>query len=1416
MSVLVAWTCTEIAASDTGDGRGAETRPLKTFRDVPAYVLLGDPGSGKTHAFEAECKALGSKACYVTARDFLELDPERHTEWHDKTLFIDGLDEVRAGSRDVRKPFDGIRRKLDALAKPRFRLSCREADWLGANDRTHLKTVSRDEHVTELRLEPLARQDIERILEAHPDVDDAGKFIAAAEENGVDGFLGNPQTLDLLARAVGGADGEGSWPESRLELFEAACRRMVEEQNQEHLAATRSSAGSSHPSVEDLLDAAGRLCATQLVAGVDGFALTGNAEDRNFPAFERCGESPDGTHGTRQPAGEDVRALRAALTTKLFTARSTDRFSSIHRHVAEFLGGRYLARLIEGDRHETRNTGGGLPVRRVIALLAGNDGMVVTELRGLSAWLAAHSRIARSHLIDRDPIGVGLYGDISQFSSKERVVLMDALQIQSSRLALAHRKAKAFLSLATHEMAEAINRILNDSSRIQERQTFVYFLVCVLARSSPLPELGGALLNVVRDETRLPDIKATALDAYVRHAADAPEQTDELEALLVDVHAGRISDPHDEVLGTLLTQLYPEQLQPAEVWTYLTESPNSPYGGRCFRFWRDLPDKSAPSAVAAHLDALAARRGTLWPALESHYSQGVPVRLLARGLETFGDKIGTKRLYDWLGVGLVSDLRRLPDDSLGRIRRWLAKRLAIQKEIFTEGLRRRTELDDVAFHRDLPEIKQRLYGADWAADLGPWFLEQAAAKGATDPRVAEYLLEQAVNAARTGSSGFSLDLLERRVKSHAVLAGIYTNFRRTDEPTDAAARRYLKRSQQYTAQEDQQHQAKIAYVRAHEDALRENRCRPDLLHQLAAAYFGLLTDAEGDTPVDRLRNLFRNDAALTEAALLGLSGAIHRDDLPALDEIIRLRGENREHYLALPVLASLEELNNPVPTSLNELAMTTSTELCRLDADRVRTALGFHYCTLGLSEPGWFASILDSLPELVADVLIRTAAMEIHSGREHVPGLYDLACDPRHADIARLTSLPLLRGFPVRCTVRQMTDLSHLLWSALQHAEQEELLNLVKRKLSRSSMDVAQRAHWLGAGLVLSPDAYLQPSKEFAAGSEQRVRHLFALFSDQPLRAFPMERLGPRVLQLIVSLAARTFRPWGENWAGGVMEITPDMSAAERVQWMIQSLAQLPTEQASVALDALASDEGLSPWRAELIRARDDQRVVRRDATRHHPDIERVCWALNDGPPANAADLAALVMDRLEEIAERIRNGNTDDWRPYWNENQHGRPSKPKPEESCRDALLRGLQQLLPAGVEAQREAYYANEKRADIRISGNGFNVPIEIKKNTHHDVWRALHEQLIGQYVRDPETDGYGIYLVLWFGETDGHRTPLPPSGVQPNRPDVIKSRLQALLTPEEARKIAIGIIDVSPHPAESRISQRDTPPSGPSSAQ
>ena len=548
MNTIVPRTCTEIPPPDENRNQQKDSRPLKAFRDRPAYVLLGDPGSGKTTSFRREATRQGG--FYVSARDFITF--EDRPDWHGTTLFIDGLDEVRAGSPDVRTPFDEVRRRLDALGRPRFRLSCRVADWLGTNDRKHLASVSPDGAVTVLRLDPLTDQNVASILNGRSDIDDVEAFIAEARERSVDGLLANPQSLKMLADVVAR---DGEWPESRLETFEKACLQLVREHNEEHEIATRSDP-------KKLLNAAGRLCAVQLISGTAGYTLDHGQPDEDYPALSQCDyDSPD--------------ALRSARSTKLFKGETNNRFTPVHRHIAEFLGARHLAQCIDD----------GLPARRILTLITGEDEIVVTEMRGLSAWLAAHCKNARADLIERDPIGVGLYGDIRGFSSDEKRTLLKALNREVSRFDFVFSTAAAFGPLATPDMEPALRDVLNDSSRGKEHQLFAGFVLRLLREGTPLPGLSRILLDIVRDDTWSPGINTLALDAFIHNCHNSQEKTSELKALLADIQNGSVSDPDNELLGTLLYHLYPRELSPTEVWNYLSEKRNPDLIGKHCRFW---------------------------------------------------------------------------------------------------------------------------------------------------------------------------------------------------------------------------------------------------------------------------------------------------------------------------------------------------------------------------------------------------------------------------------------------------------------------------------------------------------------------------------------------------------------------------------------------------------------------------------------------------------------------------------------------------------------------------------------------------------------------------------------------------------------------------------------------------------------
>ena len=1341
MKYIATRTCTELAARGLTEG---ESKTLAEYRDIPAYVLLGDPGSGKTTEFEMEVAALGEDALLISARDFLTFLPENHPEWRNRTLFIDGLDEVRAGQSDVRTRFDTIRGRLDALGKPHFRLSCRSADWLGASDRSKLKAVSPNGEVTVLNLDPLGESEVAGIVSAHAEISAPEIFTKEARERGVGGLLTNPQNLELLVTLVAGGD---NWPEGRKETFEGACSQMAVEHNIEHLSVQQRSI------VDQLLDAAGRLCVVQLVAGISGYASRQRQPDEDFIAPNDCGY-------------EDVELLQRALSTKLFSVNDAGVVGPVHRHLAEFVGARHLAALIEG----------GLPAKRAIALMIGEDGLVVTELRGLSAWLAAICKPPRQTLISLDPIGVGLYGDIRDFSSEEKHALLDSLMERVSSFN-PYSAAPAFATLAVPETAAAIRNVLSETDRSPERQSSAVFLLLTMRCGQPMPGLSGLLLDIVQDETWRSDVRNAALEAFVHCCEDNIDRTRELGKLLRLVHMGGLEDPENELLGAILSHAYPQNISPSEVWNYLYEAGSPRFVGRYKVFWRRLLlENSNDSQIVKLLGTLRERMSELRPALEHQDLYALPLELLDRGLATLGDCMESSDLYDWLRVGTRLRQYHRTSESNENIRVWLEQRPEIQKAVVKAGLLRCPETDRFMVH--VHNVYECLYGSELPSDFGLWCLHEAVAIASTRPKAAEHLMQQAVAAHRTKKHhrGLSIQVLqdltthteELREKMKALLA----------PPTSSPLDDYDRKNREFLEKRNREEYEWLKHVRSQKQALLHNRAAPSLLFELAESYFGGIDNVGEGPAVTAIERLLRGDRDLVAAALHGLSGVIERQDVPDIEEVLQLRAKCRMFYLSLPYLAGMAELDRTDPERVS-----------RLDDRQVTRAVTFYFSIpRGGHSPNWYRRILKERPEIVAHVQVRFAIADFKVGQDYVEGLSQLAYEPDHTKVARAVSLPLLQAFPTRARLKQMDSLEYLLLAAIQHADQEMLKQLIDAKCRLKSMDVAQRARWLAAGLIISPEAYLESTEEFAANSDRRIHHLLGLF--QKRNSIDLDL---RVTSLLVRLAGTNCSPDRRFTSRAEAQwVTPDMERSGLVWDLVNRLSASPDRAAGDALDALADDDALQLWKQVISQAHSRQQVIRRDASFRHPTVEQVCATLAGSTPANASDLAALLIDRFDELACEIRTANTDDWLQYWNEDEYGHAMTPKHEDHCRDALLSDLRGLLPDGVDAQPEGQYARDRRADIRVAdSSGFHVPVEVKKNNHRDLWTAMKDQLINNYASDPSTSGFGIYLVFWFGP---EMTTLAPNGSRPKGPDELKDMLRATLSAEHRRKISVCVIDVS----------------------
>ena len=1317
--MFVPRTCSEL--TEKKDPQPSE-EPLAKYERAAAYVLLGAPGAGKTVAFQEESQR--ERACYVTARDFLTFT--NRPEWHERTLFIDALDEMRAGSDDQRTPLDRIRAKLDSLGRPRFRLSCREADWLGASDRTHLAAVSMDGEVRVLRLNPLSRSQARKLLAERPDVDGADAFIKHAEAQGVASLLGNPQDLEMLARAVS----SGKWPQTRRETFDLACQHLLRESNEEHAIGAAINASDA-----DLLDAAGRLCSILLLGGHEGVDQRADAE-RGHVAL-------------REITGPSQGVLKAVLRTRLFVYPSSQIATPVHRQIAEYLSGRYLARLIQD----------GLPVGRIIALLTGADGGVVSGLRGLCAWLAAHTQMGRLALVERDPIGAVLYGDVRAFAPEEKQRLVQALEQHAARdpqKLLSRQDLDArWGDLATPDVEPIFRQALTDASG-DAKQVVARALLAALERGNSIPSLRPLLMDVIRNDDCWPVVRSAALGAYLKGQGDG-SSVGELTRLLDDINAGIMRDPVDGLRGALLMHLYPRWMTPAEACRYLRPPDMPSIYGLAQHFWLDtVVNESTHEQLGQVLDTLAQNADIVpneRPLCE------LPHRLLSR-LVNGDTEIDAKRLFNWLG--LVSEPRDQPlQDALSR---WLAERPQCYKELVDAAVADQSEM-------------HAMIGATRPSGFSRWCLSRA--KAVASEEAARYYLGRLLECLDGDESaeGVSSEVVAAQLEAQPSRLrwwqGLLENRGKDEAHWAQVMAKDEAETQRAAAKQDEEtrnlRERWRQHLRQHEAEIRANKCAPALLNDLGQACFGWFEPAE--TPAAGLRDLL-GDEGLVRLALTAIRDTPSRTDLPQTAEVVRLALENRYHYLARPFLVALEER---WPLELGTPP---------LDDDGIRRAMTFHLNTPWHTQPCWYLAVLRQRPDLVAEALIDSCRIAFRQGQTNLAAAFYFK--DAHT-VAKRAVVPLLRMFPPRCKRDQLPALRRLLAALPDSGCDSDLAELVRHKLSLRSMTVAQQLHWLCFGLMLAPETYVPQARKrlCGKGSNRPLDIIVALFTDGVLQE---QRLEVDALSLLI----RSIGPHcGASWPVGWGLVSTSMRGTEIAHRLVASLASHSSPAATAALAQLASDEELRDWSADLRHAARLQADTRREAEFSYASTGAVLATLDHLEPANAADLAALTTDYLEQIAERIRGGNTSDWRQYWNTPRKG-PWEPKEENLCRDTLLSQLQiRLEQVGVQAAPEGVYANDGRADIRVSCRGFNVPVEIKKSNSKDLWQAIQGQLIERYAIDPGAQGHGIYLVFWFGRDHCQR---PPSGGRPLHATDLAERLRETVAPDQAGKIKVVVIDVS----------------------
>ncbi len=1342
-------TCRTVADSEPHGDAGKQA-PLSSYANTAAYVLIAEPGAGKTTAFETEAVSQGG--AYSTVRNFLSLNKP---EWRGKTLFLDGLDELRAGAADGRTPLDRIRTKLDRLECPPFRISCRWSDWLAANDRDCLREVSPDRQVTVVRLDPLSKKSIKEILARNHGVENPDRFIAAARERGVERLLSNPQNLKLLARSVAG----GSWPASQRATFERACGILVLETNREHRIAQPTALEA-----ERLLDEAGRLCAVQLLTGHSGYTLPDRAEpDGDYPSLA-------GIETHLQGLGMQV------LGTRLFVGVSEGKLAPAHRQIAEFLAARYVAALLER----------GLPLNRVLALITGFDGELMPQFGNFISWLAVHSRHSRRSLSRLNPSGLIYVAERDTYSPDEKREIVLNLRREWARNPSCSRsrgRVTGIGRIVSSELESTFRDILSDGERRLEQQCYVMDLLQMLADGEPQPALADLLKAIVRDSTWYHAVRCWALDVLIAYEKRGCVDSAALATMVREFDDGSIDDPNDELLGIILKGLYPRVLSMGNVKGRLREPKLKDTIGAYSRFWTDhVPKASTREQLAELMDSIAENldecRTFLVGNVGSLTRMGqIPTEALDQILRPFRTDLPAHRLYAWLGVISVPELQ-VPDWQIASLR----SRLEWDKHAL-KGLIAHAVETCVASGKDCRNlVERRLLGAR-PFGYGSWCLEQALA--AENPTASSFYVRELLNFLTDGRRADGLTVQDART-GLMVKETLLRQFDQLSELRAAVQEQPLEES--YTGVADRKQTTDEG------SAGKMLQVSPQMLHRAAEAYLGFRAGFTGRTPRGRLAEFSRGLVEHVDLILAQFEETVWRQDLPHCDDVVRLFDQQEVDIRVLPFAAGMHSLEQADRLSI-----------CHLDERAVRFAVTVLYTLprpcfdpkhpdrTGRPRPAWFQALLKDNPSLVADVLYRSATLKLKSAVQPAIELQELVDSQDHCDVAALVSERVLNEFPLVRTEAGKISLCWALHAALANANWSSVARAISERLHQDELSGAERSCLTFAAYLIAPDIYREKLRSLA--DQEELMWLVQFVSVRSFKSELASRLAASDLEPLVTSVAAAGRQYG---------------LTDKAYWwisdLIMTLSEGPNVGADECLEALSRLPDAEFCYPAIANAREHRARKRREREYRHCSIARVVETLDNRNPANVGDLAALVIDQLSDLSARIREGATSDWRQYWNVDGSNRPASPKPEAACRDALLSDLQVRLEGrGIDLQAEAVHADDTRSDIRVSFDGFCIPVEIKRSCHRALWTAIREQLIVKYTRDPATKGFGIYLVFWFGGCKTCR-PTPLDGWVPETAADVRGKLQQSLSDRERNLVLICVVDVSVPPGKASACERN----------
>lgn len=1311
---------------DDGTGKDRENNgTFEEFEAEDAIILLGDPGMGKTTLFRE-----AAKSNYTTVRNFL-INPYVPAG---EALFLDALDEYRtiAGGRDASSE---VPKALCTLNKPRFRLACRAADWFGSTDQEVFKVASRSGRVVVLELCPLTRDEI---LNAVQEIfQNPAVFLNEAESAGLGKLLGNPQTLELLARAWS----TGRKPRSKFEAYEIGVSELLKEINLQHI--TR---GHASPLLSNLRKAAGAAASTLLLSNSVGLS---RAEPTEVNGYVSMTVVP-------YPNREE---LDAVLKRRLFISPEVDRFEPIHRTIAEFLAAEDLSERIAS----------GLPVDRVMALICGVDGGPVSSLRGLFAWLMCKIGQLAEYYVERDPYGVVTYGDASVLPPAAQCSIWTGLRQLGDPWFLATQDDRgSFRDLANLNTAKIILELLKDPA------TGVHLKIALLEaiiNSSDNMGLNGIVRDMVLEKHDNTWLRSTAVRAFAKS-----EQNDwgQLEVLDREL-AQALDDPvAPEVRANLILLTRTDGNLAQRLLSIMEQAVSSNKEQDTIgRFYKliDLPSDSDLDEILDGAFRVLKHKNKVRFELRSHLDEWLKRRLKS------STPISPMQLSKWLRNMQVSH-DRFSEKTLMSLKERFDKEPMLFEEVF-KLLAHESQNDEKSFLLFLNhDLWQLLPPAVWPVPQSEFFL--ACAEKENDPERAGDLFRMYLSwfpkeGASIALAEAGFDFLNRRYAVAEAL-GNWNSCKIEKWRKDEWRMRDKGRHT-----DSVRHAKNVAYFTQRLATIREGR-EEGALARAAGVYLGFYNSEPVTGAHERLVSVTNDEIA--DAFIEGFIRYAENPTIPKKERVIEswLTNSIPETHTLLSLSVFLR-LNAGMAVPMKALPDCLAVVVTHFN---MSNKVPSYYETLS----GWILQEARQHPDVVRSVLKEIWISCTTNKKGNLPGFYELSQDPGSQQFLALVSAEVLMA-----GINEDKETVGKLVSVLVLHDQRAALAIGETELVRNELSEEVRAIWSTALFLIDPNKYLDTWRNIRVGPDAALWEVIEVIRGGYYETRESVRLTPAQRAEIITSVGRRFmnvgHPSGAWWGN-----KNPWDASDFVANQVKLLAADASADAAVQLERLEKDGSLESYRDLIRHHRAQHEKQQRESSFTFASPEQVAKAIQNGAPATPNDLLTFVVDHLLLLAFEIKRTQRERYRAYWNES--GRSLiEPKREEVCSGLLADDLQnRVKPHGLIVTVEHHMVADKECDIVVlQGTERLLPIEVKHHYNSELWTAWRTQLDHLYTRDAKAGALGIYLVLWSGEARDRMMPKLPDGLKrPTSEAELHSTLESLIPERDRHRLRVVVVDIS----------------------